>query len=176
MTFDKNFNPGQNNTYQEYNFGPNSQNMPNSVNATINNYGTRASAGKTESALVPVKDLMVVKTAVINYIHCISVLLNPDWIRDWERFWAGLLSLNVIEKDICDTTKQQGTTFNRMLVCKVIHYLDSKGFYKDSYNAAAMTRLLEGDDQHTIRTHGLNLYPDDAVCRSIDRYIDTFKL
>ncbi len=39
-----------------------------------------------------------------------------------------------------------------------------------------MTRALEGDSDHSIRTHGLNLFPDDDVCKRIDSYIEDFKL
>ena len=88
----------------------------------------------------------------------------------------GLLDIDVIQKELCDITQQQGTTFNRIFVCKIIHYLDDKGFYKEPYNANAMTRALEGDDTHSIRTHGLNWYPDEDVCNRIDNYFENLNL
>lgn len=189
MDFKEGFNPGQNNTFTEVNFGSNSQYLPNVTELTIINNGV--SEDKTTSMPAkeaakspfervaepdPNKDLTSVKTAIKNYVSRIAPKLKPEWMQGWERFWQGLLELDVIEKDICDITKQQGTTFNRIFICKIIHHLDRRGFYKDSYNASAMTVALEDDKDHSIRTHGLNWYPDDEVCKRIDGYIETFKL
>ena len=177
MEFKEGFNPGQNNTYNEINFGPNSQYLPNVTELTIINNGTQEdkvkSASKKEEDN---KDLNAAKTAILSYVSRIATKLKPEWMQSWEKFWKGLLDIDVIEKELCDSTKQQGTTFNRIFICKIIHYLDGKGFYAEPYNASAMTRTLEGDDQHSIRTHGLNWYPDEAVGKRIDRYIEEFKL
>ena len=177
MEFKEGFNPGQNNTYNEINFGPNSQYLPNVTELTIINNGTQEdkvkSAPKKEEDN---KDLNAAKTAILSYVSRIATKLKPEWMQSWEKFWKGLLDIDVIEKELCDSTKQQGTTFNRIFICKIIHYLDEKGFYSEPYNASAMTRTLEGDDQHSIRTHGLNWYPDEAVGKRIDRYIEEFKL
>lgn len=190
MEFKEGFNPGQNNHYTEVNFGPNSQYLPNVTELTIVNGGTSEDKGKNtpQNGANPkgivdrlgepdsIKDLSVVKRDILSYITRIASKLKPEWMQGWVRFWTGLLDMDVIENEICDTTKQQGTTFNRMFVCEIIHYLSSKDFYKDPYNASAMTRSLEGDDQHSIRTHGLNWKPDDDVCKRIDSYIEDFKL
>lgn len=190
MEFKEGFNPGQNNTYNEINLGPNSQYLPNVTELTIINNGTQEDKGKSAPKSGegkknqlggmgepdPNKDLTAVKTAVLNYVSRITTKLKPEWMQGWEKFWKGLLDLDVIEKELCDITKQQGTTFNRIFICKIIHYLDDKGFYKEPYNASAMTRTLEGDGQHSIRTHGLNWYPDEAVGKHIDRYIEEFNL
>ena len=39
-----------------------------------------------------------------------------------------------------------------------------------------MARALEGDDQHSIRTHGLDSCPDEAVCKQIDNTIENFNI
>lgn len=185
MEFKEGFNPGQNNHYTEVNFGPNSQYLPNVTELTIINDGMSEDKGKTtpQKGLCdrlgepdPIKDLTLVKRDILSYVTRIASKLKPEWMQGWERFWTGLLDTDVIENKICDTTKQQGTTFNRIFVCKIIHYLYSKDFYKDNYNAAAMARALEGDDQHSIRTHGLNWQPEEVVCKRIDKYIEVFKL
>ena len=190
MKFEKGFNPGQNNTYNEVNMGPRSIYVPSVASLTINNGVVQddkeESAPQKEEAPKslcdrmaepdPNKDLTAVKTAILNYVSRIATKLKPERMQGWERFWKGLLDLDVIEKELCDITKQQGTTFNRIFICKIIHYLDDKGFYKDPYNASALTRALEGDDTHSIRTHGLNWFPDEAVGKRIDRYIENFNL
>lgn len=187
MEFKEGFDPGQNNSYTEVNFGPNSQYLPNVTELTIINGAAtvdKATGMKPQAREKnpfrgepdPNKDLTIVKTAILNYINRIAPKLKPEWMQGWERFWMGLLELDVIEDKICDITKQQGTTFNRIFVCKIIHYLNGKEFYKIPYNASAMTVALEGNKDHSIRTHGLNLYPDEAVCKRIDSYIETFRL
>lgn len=190
MEFKEGFNPGQNNTYTEVNFGPNLQYLPNVTELTIVNGGTledkKQCTPKTEGATNSLfkcmdepdsnKDLTATKSAVLNYVSRIAHMLKPEKMQGWERFWKGLLDIEIIEKDICKISKQQGTTFNRILICEIIHHLDRRGFYKDPYNASAMTRVLEGDDKHSIRTHGLNWYPNENICKHLDNYIEEFKL
>lgn len=190
MEFKEGFNPGQNNHYTEVNLGPNSQYLPGVTELTIINNGMPEDKGKSMPQKEaspkspfdhmgepdPNKDLTVTKTAILNYVSRIATKLKPEWMQGWEHLWKGLLDLDVIEKELCDITKQQGTTFNRIFICKIIHHLDRRGFYKDSYNASAMTVALENDKDHSIRTHGLNWYPEDDICRRIDDYIETFKL
>lgn len=185
MKFDKDFNPGTNNTYNEVNMGNNSIYVPGVTNLTIVNGGKPEDKVESEPKASLYdrmrepdenKDLTVAKRAILNYTSRIASMLKPEWMQGWERFWTGLLGLDVIENDICDITKQQGTTFNRMFICKIIHHLSRRDFFKETYNASAMTRALEGDSDHSIRTHGLNLFPDDDVCKRIDSYIEDFKL
>lgn len=204
MEFKEGFNPGQNNTYTEVNFGPNSQYLPNVTELTIINGETpdkkndvkgqnqrSTTLGKVKDEGQndfpkspfnqmdepdPNKDLTIVKMAILNYVSRIAPKLKPEWMQGWEKFWKGLLDIDVIENEICKISKQKGTTFNRMLVCKIIRYLDEKKFYKDPYHPSEMARALEGDDQHTIRTHGLNLLPDEITCKRISNYIEIYNL
>ena len=190
MEFKPGFDAGTNNTYNETNFGPYSQNLPNVTELTIINNGTSEDKAQTvptgEAAKKslydrmgepdPNKDLTVAKTAILNYMSCIANQLKPEKMQSWERFWTGLLDLAIIEKEICDLTKQQGTTFNRKFICSIVHHLSRRDFFAKTYNASAMARDLEGDDQHSIRTHGLNLFPNDEVCKAIDNYIEDFEL
>ena len=190
MKFEKGFNPGQNNQYIEVNLGPNSQYFPNVTELTIingdkltgkytvkpNNAGGFHMSNDNMDEHDSNKKLTTVKTAIFEYVSCIAPKLKPEWMQGWERFWTGLLDIDVIEERLCDVSKQQGTTFNRQFICRIIHYLSLKGFYKEPYRASDMTRALEGDDQHSIRTHGLNLYPDDTITKSIDKYISSLTL
>ena len=177
MKFEKDFNPGHHNTYTEVNFGPNSQYLPNVTELTIIN-GDKEYKRPSGKVVEPDqdKDLVVVKAAILNYVNRIAPLLKKEWMNGWERFWKGLLDIDVIENEICRIGKQQGTTFNRNFVCKVIHYLACKDFYNGSYNPSEMTRALEHNDQHAIRTTALCYDPDESVCKRIDNYVDNFKL
>lgn len=190
MEFKEGFNPGQNNTFTEVNMGDHSIYVPNVANLTINNgvvqedngTGTHKSSeaqkspfdGKGEPDLN--KDLTVTKTAILNYVSRIAPKLKPEWMQGWERFWEGLLDIDVIENEICKISKQQGTTFNRMLICNIIYYLGEKHFFAEKYHPSDMARALEGNDQHSIRSHGLNMSPDGIIRKRIDNYIEIFNL
>lgn len=190
MEFKEGFNPGQNNTFTKVVMGAHSQFINNVNELTIINNGTSedkgAAAGNKkggmnssdEMAVQSQKDdLAVVKDDIVTYVKRIASKVNSKWNQNWEKFWRGLLDEDIIESEISKISKQQGTTFNRMFICKIIHYLDKKGFYKDPYQPCSMTRALErGKDQHSIRTHALNLLPDDNIQKRIDRYVENFKL
>ena len=190
MKFEKGFNPGQNNTYTEVNMGDHSQYLPNVTQLTINNGVKQEDKGETtpQSNVSPKspfermgepdpnKDLTSVKTAILNYTSRLSMYLKPEWMQSWERFWTGLLDIDVIENEICKIGKQKDTTFNRKFVCTIINYLNGKGFFKETYNATNFARFLEGDEWHSIRTTALCYNPDESVCKRIDGYIEIFNL
>ena len=182
MTFDKDFQSSQGNTFTEVILGPHSQYLPNVTTIIINNgvpeYRCREEkfTNNAHTSSVQSRNLDVVKSNILDYVNCIASKLKPEKMNCWLRFWKGLLDIDVVEQQIGNITKQQGTTFNRILVCNIIRYLDKKGFYKAKFNASEMARALEGDNQHSIRTHGLDSYPDKSVCQQIDNYIENFSL
>ena len=190
MEFKEGFNPGQNNTFTEVNMGDHSQYLPNVTELTIINNGTSEDKGETTPQKEvtpkspydrmrepdPNKDLTAVKTAILNYTSRLTMYLKPEWMDCWERFWKGLLDLEVIENEICKIGKQKETPFNRAFICKVINYLNGKGFFKEKYNATDFARFLEGDEWHSIRTTALCYKPDDAITNRIDKYIENFNL
>ena len=176
MKFEKGFDPGHHNTYSEVNFGPNSQYLPNVTEVTIINGGAKEDKPTANKEPESNKDLTAVKADILTYTSRIAYKLKPEWMNAWERFWKGLLDEDVIENEIGKISKQQGTTFNRMFVCKIIHYLADKQLFSAPYSPSEMARALEGNDQHTIRTHGLNWNPDEAICKRIDRFIELFNL
>ena len=190
MKFEKGFNPGQNNTYTEVNLGDHSQYLPNVTQLTINNGVKQEDKGETtpQSNVSPKspfermgepdpnKDLTSVKTAILNYTSRLSLYLKLEWMQSWERFWTGLLDIDVIENEICKIGKQKDTPFNRKFVCTIINYLNGKGFFKETYSATDFARVLEGDEWHSIRTTALCYNPDESVCKRIDGYIEIFNL
>ena len=180
MQFEKGFEPGQGNTFTEIVLGPNSMYLPNVTSLTINNgvvetkKGDKSVNNKSNELSVYFKYLEAVKADILDYVSCIASKLKPDRMNGWQRFWKGLLDVDVIEKQIGNVTKQQGTTFNRMFVCNIIRYLDQKDFYENKFNASDMARALENDAAHSIRTHGLDSIPDKSICKEIDKYIENF--
>lgn len=179
MNFEKGFDPGTNNTYYEINLGPNSQYLPNVTELTIINNGksedrsgNMSSKNKTEDII----DVTLVREEILNYVSRTRQCLRDELKQGYMKMWEGILELDIIARQIYKHGKQQGTNFNRNLVCKIIHYLGSKNFYCDEYNASFMARVLEGDDQHSIRTTALCFDPDAEICSALDNFLEDFKL
>lgn len=187
MKSKKHFKSGQYNLYCEINLGPNSQFFPNVAEIVISDSIMKemvkgmfrkfmASKGAEDPTAEPApkKDLTAVKTAIVDYVDRIAPKLKPEWMQGWHRFWEGLLDIDVIEKEIGNISKQQGTAFNRKLICNIICYLGEKHFFVGDYHPSEMARALEGDADHSIRSHALNLRPAAPICKQIDRYIELF--
>lgn len=130
MEFKEGFNPGQNNTYTEVNMGDHSIYVPGVAKLTIVNGGKAedTTIEKGEEEVNPSrmtgepdanKDLTATKTAILNYISRLTSYLKPDWMQCWERFWTGLLDVDVIESEICKIGKQRETSFNRAFICTI---------------------------------------------------------
>lgn len=182
-TFKIEGDPGQNNTF--VNIGHVENYNPNAT--TVNNtyYGTREGRGHSEpekpnsSAIRSMleKDLIdktPIREKILNYVSCIRPYLAEKWMQSYMKFWEGLIDLDVMSIDLYDHGKQQHTNFNRDLVANIIHYLDSKGFYKKQYNSSEMTRALEGDADHPVR-RALRNDPDTKYCDAIDSFLKAFK-
>ena len=187
MEFKEGFNPGQNNTYTEVNMGDHSIYVPGVANLTIVNGGRAGETAieKNGEVMNPTrtmvepdanKDLTATKTAILNYTSCLAQYLQPEWMQCWEKFWKGLLNVDVIENEICKIGKQRGTSFNRAFICSIINYLNGKGFFKEKYTPTDFARFLEGNEMHSIRSSALPYKPVDDVRKRIERYIEDFEL
>ena len=88
MKFDKDFNPGQGNTYTEINFGPNSQYLPNVTEFTINNgvLEEKVKLEKPESNI----DLDMVKAEICKFVSKITPKALPTILPLWFEFWGNL--------------------------------------------------------------------------------------
>ena len=179
--------PGQYCLHFEINLGPNSQFFPNVteivIGGSIMNEMVKgmfqqfmAMKSKVDFTVEPApdKDMTIVKTAIVDYVDRIAPKLKPEWMQGWHRFWEGLLDIDVIEKEIGNISKQQGTAFNRKLICNIICYLGEKHFFVGDYHPSEMARALEGDADHSIRSHALNFRPAAPIRKQIDRYIELF--
>jgi len=188
MEFKEGFDPGQNNHYTEVNFGPNSQYLPNVTELTIINGGTPEDKGKKATEKETQKspfdrmkepeeniDITPIRTVILNYVSRLQPQVVDEWKQSYMKLWEGILDLDIVSKKVFQHRKQQKTDFDKYTVCNIIHYLRRKKFYVE-LNDSEVTRLLEGDDQHSIRTHAVNKDPDEDTCRALDNYIEVFKL
>jgi len=73
---------------------------------------------------------------------------------------------------VYDAGKQWGTNFNRNLVANILYHLRTRKIYamvyKDNYNAAALARALEGNEEHSVK-HALRDEPPMDVREAMDR-------
>jgi hypothetical protein len=180
MEFKEGFNPGQNNSYTEINFGPNSQYLPNVTELTIINGGKQEDKGrgmpKSEGESEEIRDITPIRTVILTYVSRLQPQVVDEWKQSYMKLWEGILDLDIVAKSVYKFSKQQNTDFNKYLVCNIIHYLRRKKIFPAEFNDSAITRALEGDDQHSIRTHAVNKDPDEKTCKALDNYIEDFKL
>ena len=181
-------NPGQNNTFinigTAYNVNPNATKVENTFIIGSREEGDAAVAeatnGKKLGAMTlreMLKKDMVdtgnIQKEILNYVSCIRPKLKANMDKKYEHLWARIVGHEAFAVDLYDPGKQQ-CTYNRNLVANIIHYLDSKGIYKDNYNATTVTVALEGDKDHTVRS-SLGKDPVSDIVSRLDRFFETFE-
>ncbi len=197
MKLDKDFNPGENNSYNEYNFNIGTVQNFNPNATTVNNtyYGTSVESvaskgeegeneGKPEKSLYdrmrePEEntDITHIRTEIQNYVSRVRSFLEDSWKQGNERLWNQILDLAEVEEKVYHIGKRQGTNFNRDLVGSIIFYLSKKGVFKKPYNAKEFMRYLEPEalEDHSVRK-ALRKDPDEKICQRLDDLIEDFKL
>lgn len=170
-------NPGTGNSFTEIKIEHADSVNPNATTVTVthNHYGEKMAISKQQSKDDDNIDTTPIRTEILNYVSCLRPLLKVEWKSSYMKLWEGILNLDVIEAVIYHSGKQQGTNFNRSLVANIIHYLDSKGIYKDDYNATTMTVALEGDKDHTVRS-SLGKDPAPDIISRLDRFFESFEV
>lgn len=182
-------NPGQNNTFinigTAYNVNPNATKVENTFIIGSQEEGnsavTEAMSGRPDSKKLGAmtlremlkKDMIDtgnIKNEILNYISSIRIKLESNKDKLYLQLWGRIIENENFKMDLYDPGKQQ-CTFNRNLVANIIHYLDTKGFYMESYNQSAMARALEGDDQHPVRG-ALGKDPEPKYCKVVDEILN----
>lgn len=110
---------------------------------------------------------------ILNYVSCIRPLVKDELDKLYMALWARILEHDTFKIDLYDPGKQD-CHFNRNLVGNILHYLDSKHFYKVEYNQSEFTRKLEGDDQSPVRK-ALRYDPDEKYCKVVNEIIKELK-
>lgn len=188
-TFKIEGNPGQHNTF--VNIGHVENNNPNAT--TVNNtyYGTREwnekvkadseqASGKKlgemtirEMLAKDMIDTASIQTEITNYVSCIRKYVRVDLDKIYMKLWSRILYHEVFKVDLYDPGKQD-CKYNRNLIANIIHYLDGKGFYKESYNSSEMTRAVEGDADNPVRKAFRN-DPSQKYCDVVDAILKELK-
>lgn len=177
--------PGQNNTF--VNIGHVENYNPNAT--TVNNtyYGSReggskgAKPGDKKLGNMTIRDMLEqdlvdtgnIQPLIMNYVSCIRPKVKDEMDKLYMSLWGRILEHEAFKIEIYDPGKQD-CKFNRNLVANIMHYLDSKGFYKDKYNSSEMTRLVEGDSDNPVRA-AFRTDPDKQFSDVVDAIIKELK-
>ena len=172
MNFNKDFNPGTNNTYTEVNIGTVEQYNP-AATTVINNYGPRGNKKDIKDVTRP--DLAPIRTEILDYVGRLRTSVTDKWKSRYEKLWEGILDLDVVAAKVYDPGKQQKTNFNRNLVANIIYYLGCYGQLEDriygDYNASLLTELLEVDKDHPVRAE-LRKSPPPEIRSRLARFLE----
>ena len=149
MKFDKDFNPGSGNTYNEWNiqhvenFNPNAT----SVITVHYHYGEEkvASGGRKR---MDDEQKQAIKNEILDYVGQLTDFVNSDWKTRYATLWNKILDLPAVEAVIYDYGRQRNTHFNKYVLGNIIHMLMGKVL---KGNATDLCKALEGDEKHHIR-------------------------
>lgn len=86
-------------------------------------------------------DISKLQREIMKYVEAIRVYVRDDKDKLYLQLWARIMEHKAFAIDLYDRGKQD-SKFNRNLVGNIVHYLDSKGFYKKPYNQSEMTRAF----------------------------------
>lgn len=86
-------------------------------------------------------DISKLQREIMKYVEAIRVYVRDDKDKLYLQLWARIMEHKAFAIDLYDRGKQD-SKFNRNLVGNIMHYLDSKGFYKKPYNQSEMTRAF----------------------------------
>lgn len=169
MKLDITGNPGTGNTFSEThidyveNYNPNAQTIINY------NYGTRAKKDCDKQHANDNVDNSFLREEILDYVSRLKSDLSDDWKQGCDKLWNDILDLPEVSAKVYSPGKQQGTNFNRNLVANIIHYLGLQGAF-DNYNATQLTKDLEGDKDHPVRS-ALGVDPDQDIANKINNLI-----
>lgn len=177
MKFDRDFNPGTNNTYQEVNIGHVENYVPNAT--TVISYGSGERSRTTSPRPKDEVEKANILKTIIGYVNRLSPCIAGKWADRYEDVWTEILGLDIVSESVYDAGKQQGTVFNRDLVANIINYLNSRGFYTD-YNSSHFAELLCDKDDYRGKDHpvrkALRYGPSEEIAARLDRFFENYLL
>ena len=149
MKFDKDFNPGQGNTFNVWNIQHVENFNPNATTVTTihYHYGEEkvASGGRKR---MDDEQKQAIKNEILDYVAQLTDFVNSDWKAKYATLWKKILDLPVVDAVIYDYGRQKNTHFNKYVVGNIIHMLMGKVLNGDATN---LCRALERDEKHRIR-------------------------
>lgn len=149
MKFDKDFNPGTGNSYNEFNIQNVENFNPNATSVTTNHYhyGEEKSNGNGRKTLDDAQK-QAIQNDIFAYVAKLNDCVKPEWKTKYATLWKNILAIPEVEALIYNKGQQKNTTFNRNLVGNIIKVLMGKVIEGD---ATELARVLENNSDHSIR-------------------------
>ena len=148
MKLDKDFNPGQGNTYVIMESGAIYNNNPNAT--TVTNTTNNFMDGKNTPSLPKDNtEKQIKKDAILEYVGRLKDYTYEGWEMKYDQLWLNILDIPQIDAEIYNKGQQKDTIFNRNLVGNILHVLIGK-VIKET-NVTKLTIALEGKSEASIR-------------------------
>ena len=150
MKFDKDFNPGQGNTYNEWNIEhvENLNPAATTVTTTHHHYGEEKVADGGCKRLDD-EQKEALRADILAYVGRLTNCVKQEWKSKYATLWKKILALPEVDTKIYYPGRQKNTTFNRQLVGNIIKLLIGKVL---EGNPTSLATALEGTGGHSVRT------------------------
>lgn len=161
--------PGTGNTFVMNESGVIYNNNPNATQVTniTNNY--YSGDVPRQNAPLDDNDKKIRKSALLEYVAKLKPYAKAEWEKRYEQLWLKILDLPEVDKQIYNVGRQKGTTFNRQLVGRIIHFLKSKVLAEQ--NNTKLTLALEGKEGASVRLV-LGKDPSEEIQNAIKKLME----
>lgn len=149
MKFDKDFNPGQGNTYNEWNIQhvENLNPAATTVSTTHYHYGEEMAPNGGRKKLDD-DQKKAIQENILEYVGRLTDCVKQEWKAKYATLWDKILAIPEVDAMIYNPGRQKNTTFNRNLVGNIIKLLIGKVLEGTPTDLA---KVLEGNSDHSIR-------------------------
>ena len=149
MKFDKDFNPGQGNTYNEWNIQHVESLNPaaTTVSTTHYHYGEEMAPNGGRKHLDD-EQKKAIQENILEYVGRLTDCVKQEWKAKYATLWDNILAIPEVDAMIYNPGRQKNTTFNRQLVGNIIKLLIGKVL---EGNPTSLATALEGIDGHSVR-------------------------
>ena len=97
----------------------------------------------------------------MDYVAHLKPYVSKEWKNRYETLWRSILAIPEVDAVVYKPGKQKNTTFNRNLIANIIYIMCSENVI-DEHNATTLTKILEHDKEHSVRSQ-LGIQPTDST-------------
>ena len=154
-------NPGTGNTFQEIHIGTVQNYNPNATTVINNNYGDKQKLVSPSDKAMGDAEKEQRKAEIMDYVAHLKSFVSKEWKNRYETLWRSVLAIPEVDAIVYEPGKQKNTTFNRNLIANIIYIMCSENVI-DEHNATTLTKALEHDKEHSVRSQ-LGIQPTDST-------------
>ena len=154
-------NPGTGNTFQEIHIGTVQNYVPNATTVINNNYGDKQKPTASVDKAMEGAEKEQRKAEIMDYVAHLKPFVSKEWKNRYETLWHSILAIPEVDAVVYNPGKQKNTTFNRNLIANIIYIMCSENVI-DEHNATTLTKILEHDKEHSVRSQ-LGIQPTDST-------------